>query len=71
MHPSSLASTSRISPDFIKPFLQVPMHIICYEICDYIIECKIVKKEAVIIKNMIEFLFDDITKDFKDMTKII
>ena len=71
VHPSSLASTSRISPDFIKPFLQVPMHIICYEICDYIIECKVVKKEAVIIKNMIEFLFDDITKDFSNVKQII
>lgn len=47
------------------------MHIICYEICDYIIECKVVKKEAVIIKNMIEFLFDDITKDFSNVKQII
>lgn len=71
VHPSSLASTTRISPDFIKPFLQVPMHIICYEMCDYIIECKVVKKEAVIIKNIIEKIFDDITKDFINVRQII
>lgn len=71
VHPSSLASTSRISPDFIKPFLQVPLHIIAAELCDYIIECKVVKKEAVIIKNMIDFLLNDIAKDFNNIQQII
>ena len=70
-HASSLASTSKISPDFVKPFLQVCLYIIDYEMEDFIKECKLVKKESVIIRNMIYFVFYDIIKDFGNIKQLI
>lgn len=63
-HPSSLASTTYIKVESIEPFLQVAMYIINYELFDFMNECKIVKKEGVILKNLIDFIFDDINKEF-------
>lgn len=58
VHPSSLASTSRISPDFVKPFLQVSKHNICYEICDYIIECKPYARRYNFLKDILTDFFN-------------
>ena len=64
VHPSSLASTSIISPDFVQPFLNVCLYIIDYEIIDFLRECKVVKKDGILIRNLIDFLFTDIRNDF-------
>ena len=40
------------------------MYIINYELFDFMTECKIVKKEGVILENLIDFIFDDINKEF-------
>lgn len=64
VHTSYLASTTKTNLDSIKPFLQVAMYIILYEIEDYIAESRVVTKDAVIMKNMLFFIFDDINKTF-------
>lgn len=64
VHPSSLASTTKTNLDSIKTFLQVAMYILLYEIEDYIAESRVVTKDAVIMKNMLFFIFDDINKTF-------
>lgn len=70
VHPSSLASTSIISPDFVQPFLNVCLYIIDYEVIDFLRECKVVKKDGVIIKNLIDFIFDDIQRDFSKTRRL-
>lgn len=65
VHASSLAATSQISPNFVIPFINVCIYMIDYEIVDFINECKVVKKEAVILKNLMEFIIDDLFKDFE------
>lgn len=70
VHPSSLASTSRISPDFVQSFLNVCLYIIDYEIVDFIRECNVVKKDGVIIKNLIDFMFEDIQRDFSKTKRL-
>lgn len=70
VHPSSLASTSRISPDFVQSFLNACLYIIDYEIVDFIRECNVVKKDGVIIKNLIDFMFEDIQRDFSKTKRL-
>ena len=70
VHPSSLASTSKIHPDFAQPFLNVCLYIIDYEIIDFLKECKVVTKDGVMIKNLIDFIFEDIKRDFSNKRKM-
>ena len=64
VHPSSFASTSIVNPDFVQSFLNACLYIIEYELVDFIRECNVVKKDGVLIKNLIDFMFKDIQKDF-------
>lgn len=63
-HPSSMASITNTPLEFAEPFIQVTLYIILYEIVDLINECKVVKKEACIMHNLLEQLFEDIHKEF-------
>lgn len=64
VHPSSLAATSKFGPEFIKPFIQVSILIIFKEMADFINQAKVVRKEAVILTNILHELLVDINHDF-------
>ncbi len=66
VHPSSLAATSMFSPEFINPFIQITLYIIDCEMTDFILESKVVKREAVVLSNMLREIFDDINHEFFD-----
>ena len=67
VHASSFSSSFRTSPEFVKSFVQISLYIIEYEMIDFIQESNVATKEAIVIKNMIDFIFLDITKDFKTL----
>lgn len=69
VHPSSFSSISRIKPNFINPFLQACLYIIDDEMLDYLKESKIPNREGVILRNLLDFIFEDINKGFFNIEK--
>mgnify|MGYP006916301809 CR=1 FL=1 len=62
VHSSAFSVSTRTDLGQIKVFFQAAMHFIESEIADYMRESKLPKKDAVIMRNILVFLYQDFEK---------
>ena len=67
VHSSAFSVSTRTDLSQIKIFLQAAMHFIESEITDYLRESKLPAKDAVIMRNILVFLYQDFEKLDKNL----